>query len=114
MNQAMTLGTLQQENVAFRDTGGVSEENRSFGFRPGFIDRDTGVVYLSRYADGRPAPFHLLDGLPGELVVARTASGKVARVKDSITSGFLRGPRFYTRDEAAGEVAAESSLAAAA
>jgi hypothetical protein len=32
-------------------------------------------VYLSRFADGRLAPVHLLDGLPDSVVLARGACG---------------------------------------
>ena len=104
MNQVVTERALGQENLAFAGTGGLSAENRSRGFHPAFLDSDTGVVYSSCYANGRPAPFHLLDGLPEMLVVARHPTGRVAAVKKSITSGFLRDGRFYTRSEAAGVV----------
>ena len=39
------------------------------------------------------------------LVVARHASGRVAAVKATIASGFVRQGRFFTRDEAAAAVA---------
>ena len=104
MNQAMTESVLGQENVAFRGRGGVSEENRSYGFRPAFLDSDTGEIYASRFANGHPAPFHLLDGLPEDLVIERHPTGRVAMVKNSVTSGFVRDGRFYTREEAAQEV----------
>lgn len=100
MNQVMTERVLERETVAFRGRGGVSAENRDEGFRPAFLDRQTGVAYASCYVDGRPAPFHLLDGLPDELVLARNAAGRVVSVKASVTSGFLRDGRFYTREEA--------------
>lgn len=51
-----------------------------------------------------PAPFHLLDELPGALVLARTESGRVAAVKDSVVSGFVLEGRFYTRERAAESV----------
>jgi hypothetical protein len=80
--------TLQQENIAHRATGGVSAGNRSFGFRPAFRNTETGSVYPSRLVDGRPAPIHMIDGLPDE-------------VRDSVQSGFLLDGCFYDRDEAA-------------
>lgn len=101
MNQAITQRVLERENHAFRGKGGVSEENRSSGFVPGFQDTETGIVQRSRFADGSPAPFHLLDGLPDDFVVARDASGRIKGVKASVRSGFLRDGRFYTRGEAA-------------
>ena len=58
----LTLNMLRQENQIFLGTGGVSQENRQQGFRPAFRDDATGKVYVSTLANGRPAPFHLLDG----------------------------------------------------
>jgi len=106
MNQAMTERVLRKENRVFRGRGGVSEENRSLGFQPAFFDADTGEVYASRYANGLPAPFHLLDGLPDELVLARHPTGRVSAVKQSITSGFVRDGLFFTREEASQHIAA--------
>lgn len=106
MSAVMSPLALQRENREFRDTGGRSEENRPLGFRPAFRDVASGVVYDSRFADGRPAPFHLLDGLPEEIILQREPGGRVRRVKDSIVSGFVLDGQFYTREEAAREVAA--------
>jgi len=92
---------LEQENMAYRERGGVSADNRCFGFRPAFRNTETGNVYPSRFADGRLAPIHMIDGLPDELVVARSAAGGVISVKDSVQSGFTLNGRFYDRDEAA-------------
>jgi hypothetical protein len=100
MRQTLT-NTCVLENADYRGTGGVSENNRRLGFQPAFIDRETCTVYLSRFADGRLAPCHLLDGLPAELVLARSEQGHVARVKASVVSGFVHDEHFYTRDEAA-------------
>jgi hypothetical protein len=97
----MTDRVLQAETEASRGSGAISAENRSLGFRPAFLDTCTGAIYVSRYADGRPAPFHVLDGLPDELVVERSASGRVSAVKACIVSGFVFDGRFYTREEAA-------------
>lgn len=106
MSTAMSPLSLQRENHEFRNTGGRSEENRPLGFRPAFKDLASGCIYESRFADGRPAPFHLLDGLPEEVLVQRDPGGRVGRVKDSIISGFVLEGRFYTREEAAREVSA--------
>jgi hypothetical protein len=102
---ALTMQVLGQKNTAFAGTGGVSAANGSLGFRPAFMDTETCAVYVSCFADGRPAPRHLLDGLPDEAIAARTPSGRVSMLKPSIVSGFLSRNRFYTRDEAAREVA---------
>lgn len=104
MEHAMTTEALKTENQIFWGTGGRSEENRSVGFRPAFMDTQSNRVYPSRFADGRPAPFHLLDGLPDEVVMARDVSGRVAAIKSSVVSGFLRMGRFFTREEAAAAV----------
>ncbi|MCP5158478.1 MAG: hypothetical protein H6975_03515 [Gammaproteobacteria bacterium] len=101
MAQTLTLNTLAADNRFFSGTGGVSQENQHCGFLPGFLDQDTGVVYLSRWADGRLAPFHALDGLPDHLVLARGSTGRVMAVKASVIAGFVRGGCFYTREQAA-------------
>jgi len=105
MTQAITEDVLRKENQLYRGRGGVSAENRSLGFHPAFLDAGTGKIYLSCYANGERAPFHLLDGLPDEVVVSRHPTGRVAAVKRSVTSGFERDGRFYTREQAARHVA---------
>lgn len=109
MNALLTGTSLKDQNRRFAASGGRSEENRQAGFRPAFMDVATRRVYESRFADGRPAPFHLLDGLPEELVVARSASGGIAAVKSSVVAGFIRAARFYSREEAARCLAGLSS-----
>jgi hypothetical protein len=97
----LSLNTLQTQNRQFSGTGGVSAENRAQRFRPAFMDRRTGEVYPSRFGDGRPAPIHLLDGLPASAVLHRTASGRVTAVHGWLTAGFTREGRFFTREQAA-------------
>ncbi|HZZ92203.1 MAG TPA: hypothetical protein VFE23_06550 [Usitatibacter sp.] len=92
---------LKRENAQHAATGGVSAGNHSLGFRPAFLDCDTMQIYPSTFADGRAAPFHVLDGLPTEVVMERGAAGRVRAVKPSIISGFERGGFFYTRKAAA-------------
>ncbi|MBL8472412.1 MAG: hypothetical protein KF778_03545 [Rhodocyclaceae bacterium] len=101
MGRLLDCTMLWAENICYAGSGARSEENRASGFRPAFCDSATGVVYASCFADGRPAPFHLLDGLPDELVVARAPGGRVCAVKPSVVSGFVRERRFFTRDQAA-------------
>src|SRR5512138_463032 len=103
----MNDSSLELENVRYSGTGGVSRENRRYGFRPAFMDLETAAVYLARFADGRPAPFHLLDGLPDELVLSRDAAGRVAEISSSVISGFEQQGPIYTPDEAAEALAAE-------
>jgi hypothetical protein len=107
MDGALIGSRLKQENLRYAGTRGVSGENRRYGFRPAFMDLETAAVYLARFADGRPAPFHLLDGLPEELVLTRDAAGRVAEIRSSVISGFEQQGRFFTRDEAAAALAAE-------
>jgi hypothetical protein len=110
MRLPLTQTSLALETAHYRGTGGVSENNRSLGFQPAFIDRETETVHLSRFPDGRLAPCHLLDGLPDELIVARNEQGRVMRIKNSVVSGFVRDERFYTRDEAAAMLASASEF----
>lgn len=102
--QPLTKRVLHQENLAFQGTGGVSSGNGAGGFLPAFLDTATGMVYLARYADGRLAPMHLLDGLPEELVVTRSTTGKVIAAKESVMAGFVRCDQFFTREQAAAAV----------
>ena len=101
MNRLMTNETLRRENLAFVGTGGVSEENRPNGFVPAFYDLDTGRGEVARFADGRIAPMHLLDGLPAEWVAERSACGRITAIKESVIAGFIRDGYFYTREQAA-------------
>jgi len=101
MNPLTTNETLRKENLAFIGTGGVSAENRSSGFLPAFYDRETGRAELSRFADGRPAPMHLLEGMPAEWVARRDAAGGIIALKVSVIAGFVRNACFYTREQAA-------------
>lgn len=97
--QPLTGGILLRENHRFGGTTGVSIGNRSYGFKPAFMDRVTGQIYLSRFGDGRPAPVHVLDGLPKELVIQRSASGRVIKVRGSVIAGFVKDGQFLTREE---------------
>ena len=101
MKPLMNEQRLLQENAVHAGTGGVSRGNARMGFRPAFLDVATLTIYPSRFADGRPAPFHLLDGLPDEVVTDRLASGRAVAAKASVISGFERGGFFYTREAAA-------------
>ena len=101
MKRLMTADLLREENVRHLGTGGRSEENAGLGFRPAFYDFATQRIYVSCFADGRPAPCHILDGLPEEVVVDRAASGRVVAIKATVISGFVRNGFFYTRTAAA-------------
>lgn len=91
---------LVEENRRFAGTGGVSEHNAQARFVPAFQDTYTGQVEISRFRDGRPAPFHLIDGLPEDWIAERDVTGRVVQIKGSIISGFVRFGVFFTRQEA--------------
>jgi len=99
--RSLNIRVLHHENLAFQGTGGISSVNRSHGFAPAFLDTETGIIHLARYPDGRPAPIHLLDGLPSELVLNHDPSGKSITAKRSLVAGFVRAGLFYTREQAA-------------
>ena len=92
---------LRRENARYGDGGGVSRHNRAYGFLPAFLDHVSGRVYRACFANGSPAPIHLLDGLPDEVVIRRDARGRVVAVRSGIEAGFLHGERFYSRRQAA-------------
>jgi hypothetical protein len=105
MKRLMNTRLLKQENLVHAGTGGRSQDNGGLGFHPAFLDTTTFAIYLSRFADGRRAPFHLLDGLPDEVVLVRSAAGRVVAAKPTLVSGFERNGFFYTRSAAARAVA---------
>ena len=96
----MSKQDLASDNWQFLGTGGRSEENAVLGFVPAFRDQDSGAIYRSCFADGRPAPVHVLDGLPHALVV-REDAGRITGVKASLVAGFVLNGSFFTREEAA-------------
>ncbi len=103
---------LRLENQAYRNSGGVSCNNRDSGFRPAYRNIRTGQTVLSRFANGDPAPVHVLDGVPNEWVVARDRQGGVSRLLPTVVSGFLRNGHFYTREAAARIMDGEASVRA--
>jgi len=92
---------LSRENAVFDGTGGCSRDNASLGFRPAFFDFARHTIYLSRFADGRAAPFHLLEGLPDDVVAIRSERGRAIAAKATLIAGFERNGFFYTRAAAA-------------
>jgi hypothetical protein len=96
----MTPRTLEQENREYGGRGGISPENGSLGFRPAFMDLETGRVFASCFESGCPAMVHVIEGLPEDLVVQRSPAGRVMAVKDSVVAGFLWCGRFLTREQA--------------
>lgn len=101
MTDALCQSRLERENASYAGTSGVSEIACSKRFVPAFKDDDTGRVEVSRFADGKDAPVHVLEGLPAEWATEVDANGHPSELKTSIISGFLRGDEFFTREEAA-------------
>ena len=101
MKRVVTEKQLERENTVHLGTGGRSQENSGLRFRPAFFDFSTHTIFPSRFADGRLAPFHLLDGLPDEAVADRAPNGRVISAKATVISGFVRDGFFYTRTAAA-------------
>ena len=66
------------------------------GFEPAFLDTGTMAIYRSRYVDGRPAPVHMLEGLPDEVVWSRAPDGRAVVSKPGLVAGYVRGGFFYT------------------
>ena len=96
---------LRQQNRDYGNTGGVSCHNAVSGFRPAFFNTRTGESVISRFDDGQPAPIHILEGLPPEWVASRHPDGRVRAIERAVVVGFLYQGNFYTRDEAARQLA---------
>lgn len=92
---------LRAERRRYRGTAGESRMAGTCGLRPAFRDDYTGRIEPARFGDGRPAPIHVLDGLPPAWIASRDDSGRPVATRAGIVCGFLRGRRFYTRAEAA-------------
>jgi hypothetical protein len=101
MKNMLTAQALQRENQRHAGSGGVSRANASLGFRPAFFDYATHTLYASCFRDGRPAPVHLLEGLPDAAVAIRSPEGRVVAAKATLIAGFERNGYFYTRTAAA-------------
>jgi len=98
---------LSDQNRYYGGGGGVSEHNAGRRFRPAFLDSATDRVYAARHADGSPAAFHSLDGLPNHLIAARDARGRVMALQARVIVGFERDGWFFTREQAARFMAAQ-------
>ena len=107
MSRRINETTLHHHDAGYAGHGAADAD---LGFRPAFFDFATCAIHLSRYRDGRVAPFHLLDGLPDEAVLVRSSCGRVVSVKASLIAGFERGGFFYTRAAAARAVTEWVSL----
>jgi len=108
MTRLLTSAALASENLAYAGTPGISQENLGYGFRPAFLDTETGQVAISCFLNGRPAPMHMIEGLPEHWIVERDASSRATAIKQSVIAGFVRDGCFYTRAQAVEAVATET------
>ncbi len=92
---------LAHQNQAYAGTGGTSQGNHGRGFSPAYMDTETGETVASSFTDGRPAPIHLLCGLPDEWILDQGYDSEGPKLKESIVVGFVKDDKFYTRAEAA-------------
>ncbi len=93
---ALTPNDLRIQNEEYLGTDGRSEENRHVDFVPVFMDRDTNIVYSSKFESGRTAPFYCIDGLPENAFT----DDEIPSLKPNVIAGFMREGKFFTRDEA--------------
>ena len=94
---------LINKDLRYRDYDAGNDcagELAALGFRPAYLDYSTLRIYPSCFGDGRPAPTHVLDALPDEVVVIRSPGGHVMATKMTLVAGYVREGYFYTRDKA--------------
>ncbi len=97
----MNNRTLKLENIVYNGTTGVSQNNRSLGFTPAFLDKKTGVIEIARLKNGQPSPMHIINWLPKSWAESLASDGCVLRLKPGIIAGFVRDGFFYTRAQTA-------------
>lgn len=88
------------QNLRYRGSKGISQGNRQFGFVPAFYDSVSRIVYLSCYANGNPAPVHILAGLPQHLIRDRVLTEAMDNAKNTLIVGFVFDQQFFTRQQA--------------
>lgn len=101
MTTPQTSEFIKRDNRKYAKSNGISRNCKALGFLPAFKDSVTGEIYLSRFADGSTAPIHMLDGMPDHWVIERDADDRVLKIRGSITAGFIRDGRYYSREELA-------------
>lgn len=92
---------LRLENRTYAGTYGVSQNNRSAGFKAAFCDQTNGRVELPRFENGSPAPMHIISWLPDEWAASRNGDGTIKRLVPGIVAGFTHNGTFYNREQAA-------------
>lgn len=89
----LTMKKVAEGTEGHRERGGIASKARDSGFYPAFRDSETGEVYRSAIG------VHVFDGLPDEIVTMRDEDGPTA-LKSSVTEGFVKDGKFFTREEA--------------
>jgi hypothetical protein len=97
------------DNRTGTKTRSVKIPGAMLGFAPAYLNSQTGEMMLSTFANGSPAPIHLLEGLPADWVAAQTEAGKTGVLKDTVISGYIRDNRFFTREQATATAEQESA-----
>ena len=97
----MNNQTLRSENQAFAGTKGVSQNNESYGFKPAFLDRNTGRVEQARLENGQPATIHIIDWLPKEWAGSFYPDGRIKILIPGINAGVVCNTIFYNREQVA-------------
>ena len=105
MNARLSTQSLKHQNREFKETGGISSNNRQLQFVPAFKDTETGEVCTICNPDGSPSLIHNLNAAPRSWIVQQDASGRVLALKGTIVAGFVLDQIFYTRQQAADYVA---------
>lgn len=97
----MTKDQLNQQNIAYQNTQGISSNCTMSGYTPAFQDALSGEIHLSKFADGRLAPIHVIDGLPQEWIVKWDENKRALMAKETVIAGFVRDGIFFTRKQLA-------------
>jgi hypothetical protein len=95
-----TQKQVKSASDPFLGTCGESATAGQHRFIPAFRCETSGRVELARFPNGSIAPMHLIIALPREWASQTDHKGGVVCLKDSITAGFWRDARFFTRAEA--------------
>ncbi len=106
MSQHRNQHTITAESRPYDGTCGESAVACQHSFVPAFQNSADGRVELARMPNGKPAPMHLISCLPRAWATRCDAHGNVLALIDTVIAGFVKGGRFYTREEAAREAPA--------
>lgn len=77
------------------------------GFTPAFLNAESGDIAFAKFANGFPAPVHIVEGLPENWFKQPNKKSGKEDLKQEIVSGFIREGHFFTREEATQQLASE-------